>query len=280
MHLSRETIITLGAKLTPGLEVICRLQSLLRDRNAQLEEVVDLVQVDPALTFAVIRLSNSVLYGTKDPCESLVEAIPRVGLSELQRIVGLAVARKTFQNDLNLCRISQVRLWENAVGTGILMSLFADQTGEDSGGAHATGLLRNIGKVVLNASIGAVRYPGVDCRPDVHAWEREVYGITAVEVSATLLRHWRFSPMTVEIMRSYLVSDSGSEHAVGIAQMHLACAVVAEWDRALPGEETCWENSPDLRDKAGLGESNWDALMERARSQFKKLIRLDQPVAA
>lgn len=280
MSLGHDTIITIGTKLPPGLGIFGRLQALLRDPDADLDDIVKLVQVDPALTFQVIRLSNSVLYGSKSSCQSLDEAISRVGLAELQQIVGLAVARQCFQGELELFQISPERLWENAVGIGTLMSAFAARIDGDLGAAYATGLLRNIGKVVLNNYPGGVSYPGVADRPDLHAWEREVHGMTAVEVSAVLLDHWRFSAATVEIMRGHLAPNPASAHVASIAQMHLACAVVTEWGCALPGEETCWRNDTGMRALAGIKEDEWTGILELAREQYDRIAQIEWSVAA
>ena len=280
MSLGHDTIITIGTKLPPGLGIFGRLQALLRDPDADLDDIVKLVQVDPSLTFQVIRLSNSVLYGTKSSCQSLEDAVSRVGLAELQQIVGLAVARQSFQGELELFQITPTRLWENAVGIGTLMSVFAKQAGADVGAAYATGLLRNIGKVVLNNYPGGVCYPGVTDRPDLHTWEKEVHGLTAVEVSAVLLDHWRFSVGTVETMRGHLAPDPASAHVVSAAQMHLACAVAAEWGCALPGEESCWKNDEGMRALAGLKDEDWAGLIEQARVQYQRVAQIEWSQAA
>ena len=280
MSLGHDTIITIGTKLPPGLGIFGRLQALLRDPDADLDDIVKLVQVDPSLTFQVIRLSNSVLYGTKSSCQSLEDAVSRVGLAELQQIVGLAVARQSFQGELELFQITPTRLWENVVGIGTLMSVFAKQAGADVGAAYATGLLRNIGKVVLNNYPGGVCYPGVTDRPDLHVWEKEVHGLTAVEVSAVLLDHWRFSVGTVETMRGHLAPDPASAHVVSAAQMHLACAVAAEWGCALPGEESCWKNDEGMRALAGLKDEDWAGLIEQARVQYQRVAQIEWSQAA
>ena len=280
MSLGHDTIITIGTKLPPGLGIFGRLQALLRDPDADMDDIVKLVQVDPSLTFQVIRLSNSVLYGTKSSCQSLDDAISRVGLAELQQIVGLAVARQCFQGELELFQISASRLWENAVAIGTLMSAFAARVGGDMGAAYATGLLRNIGKIVLNNYPGGVSYPGVTDRPDLHAWEKEVHGMTAVEVSAVLLDHWRFSAATVETMRGHLVPDSKSVHVASIAEMHLACAVAAEWGCALPGEENCWTNDAGMRVLAGIKEDDWADIIELAQQHYQRIAQIEWSAAA
>jgi len=274
MSLGRDTIITLGSKLPPALGIFGRLQSRLRDPDSELTDIVELVRVDPALTFQVIRLSNSVLYGLKSPCHSLDEAVARVGFAEIQQIVGLVVAKQSFQGELALYRISAGLLWENAVATGALMSAFAARAGGDQEGAaanaYSTGLLRNIGKVVLNNYAGGVQYPGEAERPDLHAWERETHGVTAVEATALLLDHWRFSPATVAVMRGHLAPEFATDHAAGAAQLHLAGAVAAEWGCGLPGETKGWRNDPAMHAQAGVRDEDWTGAIEEARKQFAR----------
>jgi HD-like signal output (HDOD) protein len=280
MSLGHDTIISLGTGLPPALGIFGRLQSLLRDPDADLDDIVELVRIDPALTFQVIKLSNSVLYGLKSHCDSIEQAIARVGFGDIHQLVGLAVARESFQGELLLYQIPAGRLWENAVAAGTLMSAFAKRAGGDAGVAYATGLLRNIGKVVLNNYPGAVRYPGEVDRPDLHGWEREMHGMTAVEVSAVLLDHWRFSAATVAAMRGHLMPDPASEHVAGQAQLHLACAVSAEWGCDLPGETKCWRNDAAMRELAAVPESQWDEAIEEAREQFARFAVIEWSHAA
>ncbi|HVU15670.1 MAG TPA: HDOD domain-containing protein [Candidatus Didemnitutus sp.] len=270
MRLARDTIITLGTKLPPALGIFGRLQARLRDPNAGMDDIVELIRVDPALTFQIIRLSNSVLYGLKSQCQSLEEAVARVGFAEIQQIVGLIVAKKSFQGELSLYQISAGRLWENAVACGSVMSALATRAGGDGGAAYATGLLRNIGLVVLNNYAGAVKYPGETEQPDLHAWEREVYGMTSADATALLLEHWRFSPDTVAAMRGHLAPEFAGAQAPAAARLHLAGAVAAEWGCSLPGETQIWRNDPPMHSTGGVSDEDWPVALEEARRQFAR----------
>ncbi|PHX71400.1 MAG: hypothetical protein CK548_06760 [Opitutia bacterium] len=54
----------------------------------------------PALTFHVIRLSNSVLFGLRERNDSLEGAVGRVSFNESYRLVGLAATNQVCQRDL------------------------------------------------------------------------------------------------------------------------------------------------------------------------------------
>ncbi|MBI3886618.1 MAG: HDOD domain-containing protein [Opitutae bacterium] len=280
MPLSRETIITLGTALPPALGVFGRLQASLRQADTGLDEIVDLVRVDPSLTFQTIRLANSAFFGLKQQCESLAEAVARVGFGDIHRLVGLAVGRQVFQGDLNQYQISGARLWENAVAVSAVASALAARAGGDQQSAAATGMLRNLGKVVLNNHHGAITFPGELTEPDVAAWEQRIYGATAGEVTAVLLGHWRFSADTVGAVRGHRDPAAAPEALASAARLHLACAVVAAWGHHLPGEARGWRTDAARCAEAGVDEAGLQAATAEAREQFARLAQLDVSCAA
>lgn len=87
MPITRKTILALGSKLAPAAATFGRLRTLLQDPGTEMEEIVNLVRLDPALTFHVIRLSNSVLFGLRERNDSLEGAVGRVGFHEIFRLV-------------------------------------------------------------------------------------------------------------------------------------------------------------------------------------------------
>ncbi len=268
MSLGRDTILSIGSKLPPALGIFGRLRLLLDDADTDLSDIVDLVRVDPALTFQVIRLSNSALYGLRSRCQSLDEAVARIGFGEIHQLVGLVVSRQAFQGDLPLYGMSAGRLWENAVAVGSLASALAKRASSDAGSAYSTGLLRNLGKIILHNYPGAVRYPGETVQPDVFVWEKEMHGITSPEATAILLDHWNFEPGVTGAVCTHRLAERGSEFALGAAQLHLACGLAAEWGRALPGETTGWRRDIPLCAQAGLTDKDLAAAIEDARKQF------------
>jgi HD-like signal output (HDOD) protein len=280
MRLGHDTIVTFGTRLPPALGIFGRLQKILREDDSDLDDIVALVRVDPGLTFQVIKLSNSALYGLKSSCESLEQAVARVGFGDIHQLVGLAVARQAFQEELTFYDLPAGRLWENAVAAGTLMSAFAKRAGADAGAAYSTGLLRNIGKVILNNYPGAVCYPGEAACPNVHAWEQETHGLHAAEVSAVLLDHWRFPAEMVDAVRHQLAPEAAGTHAAHAARLHLACAIAADWGCALPGEGTGWGNDEALCGLAGLSPDDLPGAMQEARAQFGRCAVIEWSNAA
>ena len=109
MSLGRESIIFHGSKLPPALGIFGRLRGLLDDADCDVDAIAELIQMDPALTFQVIRVSNSAMYGLGARCHTLDEAVGRIGFNEIHHLVGLIVSRQSFQSDLTMYGITAGR---------------------------------------------------------------------------------------------------------------------------------------------------------------------------
>lgn len=277
MSLDRATIITLGSALPPAVGIFGRLEALLARPDTGLEEIIGLVRVDPALTFQIIRLGNSAFYGLKNRCDSLEQAVARIGFGDIHSLVGLVAARHACQQDLRAYQVSARQFWENAVATGQLMTALAAANGTDPRNAYATGLLRNLGRLVLNNYSGAVRYPGATAAPDLIAWERKTYGVTAAEVGAVLLEHWRFSLDTVAAVRGHAEAAPVEAPA---ALLHAACGLTESWGYGLPGEASRWSGDPALRLRAGLTDELCASASALAHTAYERVAGIQWEKAA
>jgi len=280
MSLDRATIVTIGSALPPAIGIFGRLEALLRKSDTDLDEIVDLIRIDPALTFQVIKLGNSVFYGLKNRCDSLEEAVARVGFGDIHSLVGLVAARHACQQDLQTYQMPARRFWENAVATGQLMMAFASRAGTDTRTAYSTGLLRNIGRIVINNYPGAVRYPGVAQAKDLAAWEMDTYRISAAEVAAQLLEHWRFAAETVGAVRWHVHPETATDSNSAAAMLHVAAAVADGWGLGLPGEQTLWQQNAAMLELAGLSEASAGAAITEAQEKFVRIAGLQWASAA
>jgi HD-like signal output (HDOD) protein len=275
MSLGRDSIISLGSKLPPALGIFGRLRTLLDDADCDVDAIAELLQMDPALTFQVIRLSNSATYGLGTRCHTLDEAIGRIGFNEIHQLVGLVVSRQAFQGDLTMYGISAGRLWENAVAVGSLASAFAGRAGQSAGSAYSAGLLRNLGKIILNNHTDAIPYPGEAEAPDIFAWEKATYGTTAPEATATLLDHWRFPLEIAGAVCTHVTPETAVEFTAGAANLHLACAYATEWGCVLPGEAATWRKDDAISGLVGIDADFLEGAVADARRQFSRFSRLE-----
>jgi HD-like signal output (HDOD) protein len=271
MALSRDTIVTLGNQLAPSSATFGRLRTLLQNPGTLMEEIINLVRLDPALTFQVIRLSNSVLFGLRARNDSLEGAVGRVGFHEIYRLVGLAATHQVCQRDLVTYRLPATRLWENAVATAAAAEVLALPAGGDAGLAYATGLLRTLGRVIIDGAAGGQVYPGEAEWPAVADWEKLTFGLTSTEVTVILLSHWRFPTELIDSIRSHQAPFGDAQSNVGASVLNLACGVTARFGLDLPGEAGHWVPDAAKLTLAGLSEGDLDLCAERARAHYAAL---------
>lgn len=271
MPLTRETIISLGCKLAPAAATFGRLRHLLRDPEVDNEEIVKLVRIDPALTFHVVRMSNSVLFGTRERIDSLEGAVGRVGFREIYRLVGLAATQQICQRDLATYALPASRLWENAVATAAAAEVLAVPARGDAGLAYAAGLLRTLGRVIIDGAANGKVYPGESEWPAVADWEKRTFGATSAEVTTTLLTHWRFPEEMVDAIDAHFDPMADAQSNVGACVLNLACGVVARFGLDLPGESGHWAPDQAKLTLAGVRENDLAECAERARAHYAAL---------
>jgi HD-like signal output (HDOD) protein len=269
--LSRETIVTLGSKLAPSAAILGRLRLLLEDPGTDTDEVINLVRLDPALTFHVTRMSNSILFGVRERHDSLDGAVGRVGFQNIYRLVGLAATKQSCQRDLPTYRLQAGQLWENAVATAAAAEIFALPAGIDPGLAYATGLLRSLGRVVLDAVSCDKCYPGEAEWPLVSDWERATFGVTSTEITTVLLDHWRFPSELVDGIRGHHDPFGEPSSNVSACVLNLACGVSARFGLDLPGESGHWHRSEAKLTLANFTEPMVEDCTEKAWAHYLSL---------
>lgn len=67
---------------TPAPDVLTELLEAFRDPDPDLDYIVELITVEPALSAEVLRRSNSVMFGAGAPAADVFEAVSRIGMYE------------------------------------------------------------------------------------------------------------------------------------------------------------------------------------------------------
>ena len=146
--------------------------------------------------------------------------------------------------------------------------------------AYSTGLLRNLGRVVINNYAGAVRYPGASSGKDLPLWELATYDINGAEVGALLLEHWRFSPETIGAVRAVYHPALATDAILITAMLHVAAAVAEGWGVGLPGEQRLWQEDPTMLSRAGLSEDSAREAIAIAQEKFGRIAGIQWADAA
>ncbi len=197
-----------------------RLLTLRDDPDATVDQLVDVVRLDPGLAALIIRYANSPLYGQHD-VDSLDDAIFRV--LGFENVLNLALG-KALSQAFRLPGVGPLSLagfWHNAIFSAALMQRLAGQHGRawqlQPGNAWLCGLVHNIGQLVLATLFEAEYFwlnKAMMAKPEVPAVELEtrLLGITHAELGARLMAAWEMPAVLHAVAGEHHNPDYRGEH--------------------------------------------------------------------
>jgi HD-like signal output (HDOD) protein len=205
--LQNDSLQTLAARLTklPSLPAVYfELIERLRDPEASLEDIGQIVSRDPAMTAKLLQLVNSAFFGMPREVGSAAEAVMLLGL---ETVKGLALWMHVFAEyqGATPSGFSLERLSTHCLSTGILArgiarlehapALVADE-------ALTAGMLHDVGKLVLAANLpneyAQVRQRAKAQQVPLIEAEREAFGACHAELGAYVLGLWGLPVAIVE----------------------------------------------------------------------------------
>ncbi len=236
-----------------------RLLELRDDPNATVEQLVDVVNMDPGLAALIIRYANSPLYGQTE-VDSLDDAIFRV--LGFENVLNLALG-KALSQAFRLPGLGPMGLaafWHNAIFSAALLQKLAQRHGKQwdlkPGNAWLCGLTHNIGYLVL-AALFETEYFWLNkallAKPDVPVTDLEtrLLGVTHAELGRRLMEAWE--------MPAVLHAVAGEHHNPGYEGDHAQVVrLVQVTDQLLRShrmsDAASEEPDPVLLEKLGLPE--------------------------
>jgi putative nucleotidyltransferase with HDIG domain len=167
-----------------------RLEELTRTSTARIEQVVSVLESDPALSARLLRLVNSAGYGLKVRCTSVRHAAVLVGTRRLNQVATTAAILDLFESSNALA----AELLEHAAIVGSLCRYLAVHLGLPHDELFTCGFLHDIGKIMLLDSERDV-YPSLlrefgGSADSIHEQERRVFGFDHATLGAHVLTAW------------------------------------------------------------------------------------------
>jgi HD-like signal output (HDOD) protein len=213
--------------LTPVSPDLAVLTKLLSNTEVGVEQVVEIIQYDPALTAEVLRLCNSAYFGLTEPASDLSEAIMRLGYNEVFQLVAILSVAPVMSGEHDGNGLCVRDLWRHSVITALAGRELADARQFSIPLVFIACILHDLGKIIFAGS-AAKEYDEIValCHTNqipFSAAERTVLGFDHTEVTGRLLERWRFPTELVHAARFHHdPSTAAAEHRTLAAYAHLA----------------------------------------------------------
>ncbi len=227
--MSRRDEILSQVEAVPSLpSVVIKLRRYLNDPDVDFNELAKVIEYDPGLTANVLRLANSSYFGWSRSISTVKkEAISRLGTSRIFQMVLCMTVAPMVSKPIKGYDIDSGALWQHSIATAICAEQLAKKAKiDDADEAFTTGLLHDVGKVVLGTFVE------IDDEPIKEVMEMDglafneaeqmVLKIDHSEVAGILLERWSLPPAVVEAARNHHAPGEGSENQQLIDLVHVA----------------------------------------------------------
>jgi HD-like signal output (HDOD) protein len=157
------------------------------DGEACRREIVGIVEHDPPIALAVLRVASTARFARRTPCRSLDEAVGRLGLRLLLEIVNNVAGAPLRVPHVEGYRLCEHGLWRQAIATAFACRAIAEKRGLSASRAYTVGLLVDVGKLALAEPLvraGTL----VDPETPFVCFERDLVGCDHAEVGAAIAR--------------------------------------------------------------------------------------------
>jgi putative nucleotidyltransferase with HDIG domain len=182
--------------------------------------------VDPALTALVLRMCNSAFYGGSSPVLDLRDAVARLGFTTISRIVAAASAGRALGRSQRGYGLDEGELWQHSITTAVAAQVIARAHHLDESLAFTAGLLHDLGKIVLSASLEQ-RYDDLITDVEEHQQalaeaEQHLLGVNHAQVGGRLLDRWKFPAPLVSAVWFHHQPEGAGPHGQLAACVYLA----------------------------------------------------------
>lgn len=253
---------------------------MLDDDNSAIEDVANLVSLDPSMASKLLKLANSPLFRFRSQIDSLTKAVNVIGGEALYNLVMAETASSAFQHFAN-DDVDLQRFWKQSVLTGLIAKHLAKLSRiRGSERFFLLGLLHNLGELVvakINPSLANICL-SFDESNSPWKVQKQTLGFTFADCTSEILKLWHLPTQLhtpIEQLHNENKALSNREVAIVFTAVRVAVALVNE-DIYAPKALV----NPIVLENAGLDEELLDDAVNYAQMEASKLLAIMYQKAA
>ena len=176
---------------------IQKVIALLRDEDYAVNDVVNVIKLDQAVTANILKISNSAYFGARQKIRTIQDAVIYLGQQQLVRAVQTAGISKYFQKGAKGYVKQSKELWEHSVAVALMSQILSRKLmSREDPVLYTAALLHDVGKIIMgeyvHESYGQISNRVTDLRCSFLEAEEETLGINQAELGGRIADRWNF----------------------------------------------------------------------------------------
>lgn len=203
--------------------VVIQALNIVKDPNASLKDLGDIISYDQSLSLKVLNMVNSAYYGFAQQITSITRALALLGMNQTKNLIIASAMKPMFSSAKNK------ELWQHAMTAAVGCEYLAEHLKMmDSENAFTIGFMHDIGKIIINmqdaTSLEKVQELVADGSNIIEV-EDAFFGTNHAEIGAELSKKWQLPILLTNTIKYH--------HSPKESSVPVECALVYVVDKLI-----------------------------------------------
>lgn len=252
-----------------------KLVDALSNTSTTIKNLSNLVSTDIALSFKLLKIVNSSIYGLSTKVNSIDKAIFHLGFRELKNIILSTKIIEVFSDVNSNSKFDLVEFWKHSIAVGTISRIIAQDLGQKNLDEYLlSGITHDIGKLVL------IKILGSEYNIVFHIMEKEnislieaelkVLGTSHQEVGLKLAESWNLDQNILNVIRYHNDGLVGSNYDQLVGVVHISNILAKMLRLGHSGCDFISQPSPLLWRRLEISNFDKESFYDRIKTDYEQ----------
>ena len=174
-----------------------KVEQLMTNPDYSVIEVANVIKFDPSITANILKMANSVYFGSRHKISTINDAVVHLGQQNLLRAIQTAGVSKYYKKGAPGYFDKVTDLWEHSVAVALMSQIISKKiTGQENTTLYTAALLHDVGKIIMGEFVrdSLAKISGLVSTQDISFLDAEeiVIGINHADLGGKIAAYWKF----------------------------------------------------------------------------------------